>query len=189
MLTRSPQGSSSLDFGVRHAFDELIVEERLLPASGRAETGAAAPHAAGARADVADGVLLVTLQGEADSGAAGQLRDLLTVAVTRHGRVVLDLAGVSFLDSAGLHALLASHRRAVLVGGRLVLATPSGPARRVLELAAVRDVLPVHDRLADALRAAEEPAYDCRPGARAVAAVPAGRRGGRPRDIRPPRPR
>jgi anti-anti-sigma factor len=61
---------------------------------------------------------VVEIRGEIDIQSAPQLRDELLRVVRRHGpRLVLDLEGVAFLDSAGVNVLLATRRRARLKDG------------------------------------------------------------------------
>ena len=51
------------------------------------------------------------------------------------------LAGVSFLDCAGINVLLATRRRARLEGGWLRVVHPSAAAWRVISLLGLQDVL------------------------------------------------
>jgi hypothetical protein len=68
----------------------------------------------------------------------------------RHGpSLLLDLSGVSFMDCAGLRALLMTHRLATMDGGSVCLITESPAVRRIIDLLGVRDVFPVRERLAE----------------------------------------
>ena len=71
-------------------------------------------------------VRVVSVEGEIDLGTAGELSE---AAACGHAgdrpSLVLDLSGVTFMDSTGLKVLLAVHKRAELAGGRLVLAAPA----------------------------------------------------------------
>lgn len=75
---------------------------------------------------------VVTVRGDVDAGTAPRLGDLLLDVLSRPGTadVVLDLREVTFLDSAGLTALVATHQ-AARRGGRLLRVVP-GTARAVL---------------------------------------------------------
>jgi anti-anti-sigma factor len=80
-----------------------------------------------------DGV--IALEGEVDGATADGLDDALVVA----GPVIqLDLAGVSFIDSAGLHTLLRAHHRP---GAAVSIVAASANVLRLFELAGVDDVL------------------------------------------------
>ncbi len=95
---------------------------------------------------------VVSARGEIDLATAPALRDEVLRRL-RQGHVVLDLAGVSFFDSAGLHALVASHRRATLLGNRLCVAGAGPSVLTVLRLTQVLDVLDLHEDRTAALRA------------------------------------
>ncbi len=75
---------------------------------------------------------VLTVRGDVDACTAPRLADLLLDVLGRSGTsdVDLDLRGVTFLDSAGLTALVAAHQEAQRTG-RLLRITP-GTARAVL---------------------------------------------------------
>ena len=84
---------------------------------------------------------VVAVTGELDLLSAPQLRtalDALLPASTRH--VAIDLTQATFMDSAGVHAVLdASHR----AGGHLAVICPKGPVRQVIELLGLTEMLNV----------------------------------------------
>jgi len=57
--------------------------------------------------------------------------------------VVFDLGGLTFLDSTGLQAIVAVHRRLATVGRRLRMRDATGPVRRVLELSGVDGLIAI----------------------------------------------
>jgi len=65
--------------------------------------------------------------------------------------VVLDLAGVGFMDVAGLRAVLAADRRLRASGKRLVLAAPPRSVRRLLSLTGHEQAVSVLDSVEAAL--------------------------------------
>ena len=76
---------------------------------------------------------VVTVDGEIDLDNASDLSEVALAAMQEIGpSVVLDLSGVTFMDSTGLKVLLAVHKRAELAGGRLVLAGPTRSVNRVV---------------------------------------------------------
>ncbi len=87
--------------------------------------------------------VLVTPSGEVDRDTAGELRRRLTEAVGQAGTGVVDvdLAGVTFMDSSGIGALIAAHRLAGTTGATLRVRDPGPPVRTVLELTNVWDLL------------------------------------------------
>jgi anti-sigma B factor antagonist len=81
----------------------------------------ATPLELSTRAD-ADGILVVTVAGEIDMSNAGQFRDALGLAAAAvdGGSFVVDLTGVEYLDSAGVHALFAHASRIRLIASPLL---------------------------------------------------------------------
>ena len=79
--------------------------------------------------------LVVTVSGEIDIATGPRLREGLLGAIGRHGaRLALDLSGVTFMDCAGINALLAARRHARLKNGWVRVPRASRRARKVLML-------------------------------------------------------
>jgi anti-sigma B factor antagonist len=100
------------------------------------------------------------LEGDLDASSATRFTEAVEFAVWgTAGAFVLDLTGVAFLDSTGLHALLRA--RAVLAreDRPLALLLPPGPARRVLDLAGALDTFAAYSS-PEALEAALVPPGD-----------------------------
>jgi len=88
--------------------------------------------------------VVVWLAGEADV-TTRELGDVLGAEAAKQPRLLLvDLSGLTFIDSAALHEIVRAHRRLRADGGRLVLVGPSTAVARVLELSALDQVIPVH---------------------------------------------
>jgi anti-sigma B factor antagonist len=80
--------------------------------------------------------------GEIDSSSAGALRaELDAVLDGTPGEVVLDLTGVTFLDSAGLSTLAAAHRRAGGDGVRLRVLASGRAVMRPLQITGLWELL------------------------------------------------
>ena len=78
----------------------------------------------------------VRLVGEADISNVATLAEALRADVQRGGDVVLDLAGLTFMDSSGIQLLIKASKD--LDGrGRLKLIAPGDLVRRTLQLVAV----------------------------------------------------
>ena len=78
---------------------------------------------------------VVRICGEIDLQSAPELREELLRAIRRRGpQVTIDLAGLTFLDCAGLNVLLATGRRARLEGGSVRLVRVPPQARRMISL-------------------------------------------------------
>ena len=84
--------------------------------------------------EVRPGVTRVTLEGELDIASAYAFdRRLLAVEQGQPRLVVVDLRGLSMLDSAGLARLVSAQRRARRGGWRLVLVRGGRAIQRVLQ--------------------------------------------------------
>lgn len=80
-------------------------------------------------------VARVTLQGELDLSSAYALdRRLLAIEQRRPKLIVIDLRGLTMLDSAGLGRLISAQRRARRGGWRLVLVRGGRAIQRVLQM-------------------------------------------------------
>jgi anti-anti-sigma factor len=98
-------------------------------------------------------VTIVQLRGELDLATAETLRSTLDAAIAetltaapdgteRGARLVLDLRGLSFIDSAGLHLLVALDQRAQHDGFQLTLLAPAAPVDRAIRLCGLDRILP-----------------------------------------------
>ena len=97
-----------------------------------------------------DSSAVVWASGDVDTNVAETFRDMMLSVMRRHSpSLLLDLSGVSFMDCAGLRALLLTQRRAGMRGGSVSLIAESPAVRRIIDLLGVRDVLPVRERLAE----------------------------------------
>ena len=91
-----------------------------------------------------EGTFTLPLQGEIDILTVEQLRMQLSDAVDRRPRrLAVDMAGVSFIDSTGLGALISAFQRARDNGTDFVLANPSTQVRQILVLSGLMEVVPV----------------------------------------------
>ena len=111
--------------------------------AGAEALGTAGPARAGpARQTV------LCVSGEVDLMTSPRLAAALAGALSgRHQHVIIDLAGVDFIDVTGIRVLLDAASQARKAGGQLLLRSPSRAARRALELLHLESVMPVEDRL------------------------------------------
>jgi len=85
--------------------------------------------------------LVVEIRGEIDIQSAPELRDELLQVIRRYGpRLALDLAGVRFMDCAGLNVLLATRRRARLEQGSVRVVRASPQVLRMISLLGLEKV-------------------------------------------------
>lgn len=90
-----------------------------------------------------DAEIVLTLSGELDPHSSGDLEAALAGLTDLPERVVLDLAALDFIDSAGLRVVLAANQSLQERGSHLVLRSPSETAHRILEITALLETLTV----------------------------------------------
>jgi anti-sigma B factor antagonist len=87
---------------------------------------------------------VLELVGELDVVSAPELaRRLGEVLAQSHPRVILDLGGLKFVDSAGVSVLIKAKRDAEANGRTLVLRRPTEQVERVFALVGLTDWLAV----------------------------------------------
>jgi anti-sigma B factor antagonist len=98
------------------------------------------------------GVIVVAPTGRLDVGGAPALKDAMN-DLGRNGppKVVIDMEGVSFVDSTGLGSVIAVLKQIRNRQGELRLAAPNQQVRVVLELTTLDKVFPYFATLEDAL--------------------------------------
>jgi anti-anti-sigma factor len=74
------------------------------------------------------------VRGEVDLATAAQLRDAVLRHLSAARSLRLDLSGVTFMDSSGLHVLIAGQRRATQLGNPLTIAQVSPAVERLLQV-------------------------------------------------------
>lgn len=84
---------------------------------------------------------VVVLTGDCDLVAKERMTALLLAAVDSAPVVDVDLAGVTFMDSSGLHALITAHHTAQRRGRRLSVHGATGAVAALLELTGLSAVL------------------------------------------------
>lgn len=90
--------------------------------------------------------LYLRLCGEVDHHSAATLRrdtDAL-ICETRPRRLTLDLSEVGFMDSSGLGFIMGRYSLVRELGGTLEITDPSPATVRILELAGIKRIIPVH---------------------------------------------
>jgi anti-sigma B factor antagonist len=85
------------------------------------------------------------------TNAAGLRAALLQAAASRHGIFVVDMSKTQFCDTAGIHALVAAHKRARAEGGLLLLVVGGTAVLRILSITGLDGVIPSFSSLEQAL--------------------------------------
>lgn len=88
------------------------------------------------------GHIVVWLEGEQDLFTATSLRDVLTAATTASdGDIVIDLSQVTFIDASALAVIVRDRNRLQRMHRCLTVRAPSRPARRILDVCNLGDLV------------------------------------------------
>lgn len=100
-----------------------------------------------------NGVTVLAPTGRLDVAGAPALKDAIGVVINDDGspRVVIDMEGVSFVDSTGLGSVIAALKQIRGRQGELRLAAPNQQVRVVLELTTLDRVFPYYATVEEAL--------------------------------------
>jgi anti-sigma B factor antagonist len=97
-------------------------------------------------------VTVIVVSGRVDSATAPELESSLKQLVeSDKSRLVLDLAGVDYMSSAGLRAMVSTLKSVKRVGGDLRLASPSARVAEVLRLAGLTSIFSIYSSQTDAV--------------------------------------
>jgi anti-sigma B factor antagonist len=97
-----------------------------------------------ARKQLAPDVFVLTLTGDIDLPHVAALRATLSAAAARRpASIVVDVAGVTFMDTAALRTLIAIRRRCVAGGIGFTLRRPSHVVDRLLTITHLTSVFDV----------------------------------------------
>lgn len=99
------------------------------------------------------GVLVVSASGRLDSSSAGALEAVLPARVQTHDKVVLSLADVAYVSSAGLRVLLIGAKAARAKSHRLVLTGLAPTVAEVFDISGFTAIFSIEPDVASALAA------------------------------------
>ncbi|QJT06394.1 STAS domain-containing protein [Streptomyces asoensis] len=100
-----------------------------------------------------DGVRVVTVQGEIDHDVKNAFSNALLPedGVAQASRIVVDLSGVTFMDSSGINVFVTAHQAVSSTEGWLRIAAAQKPVLHVLQLVGIDAVITCHTTLEQAL--------------------------------------
>lgn len=106
--------------------------------------------------DVSKDLLVIRPSGRIDSDTAGTFEagcaSLIDAGPTK---VVVDFAGVDYISSAGLRALLVAAKKAKSIGGALTLCGLQGSVAKVMSVSGFDEMLGAHAGVSEAAAALE----------------------------------
>lgn len=94
---------------------------------------------------------VVALLGDVDLEHSPKARELLLSTVGGSRKVLVDLSGVSYIDSSGVASLVEAFQLARKKGVSFALVSVNASARRVLQLARLDKVFTILETVADGL--------------------------------------
>ncbi len=101
----------------------------------------------------AEDITIITLSGDLDGSSAAETRLRLRPTLQTGGKILLDLAGVTYISSAGLQMLLSSHRLVSQSGGRLALVVTLASVLEVLEITGFQSFFTICSTREEAIKA------------------------------------
>jgi anti-anti-sigma factor len=100
-----------------------------------------------------NGLVRIALKGELDLSTAAKVEtELRRAEESSEPLLVLDLGGLTFLDSTGLRTIVAADRRAREVGRRFAIVRGPGPVQRVFTVTKLDERLDMVDDLSAVMR-------------------------------------
>ncbi|CAN5850148.1 hypothetical protein BH24ACT3_BH24ACT3_09650 [soil metagenome] len=89
---------------------------------------------------------VIVISGELDLAGVPMLQGRILEAAERHaGDLVVDMAGLEFMDSSGISVLIGAHKMLRTKDRRLVLRAPGGSPRDVLATTRMDEVFTIED--------------------------------------------
>jgi anti-anti-sigma factor len=100
---------------------------------------------------------VVTAKGRLDSGASATFADRIGgLIASSKPKLLIDLAGVDFVTSAGLRAVLVLVKRIKAADGSFAVCGVQQSVREVLDITGFTDMLKIHAARAEAIAAMSE---------------------------------
>jgi anti-anti-sigma factor len=97
---------------------------------------------------------VVMAKGRLDGGASTAFADKIGELITSpNPKLLIDFAGVDFVTSAGLRAVLVLVKKVKAAGGSFALCSVQDPVREVLDITGFTSMLSIHPTRADAIAA------------------------------------
>jgi anti-anti-sigma factor len=93
--------------------------------------------------DATGSVPILQLVGELDISSAPALRQQLLDILASDSDVIVDLSGLTFMDSSGISVLILAHKQARDQSQKMTLRHPTGPVAKVLAVSGTDQVFTI----------------------------------------------
>ena len=99
-------------------------------------------------------VTILKAQGKLDATSSPELdKRLASLVESGIRQIVLDLAGLDYVSSAGLRVFLSAAKRLKQAQGKLALANPSAQVQQIFDIAGFASIMPIFKTLNEAVAA------------------------------------
>jgi len=99
------------------------------------------------------GAIIVALKGDVDLENSPEARGILLKSIQDADRVLVDLSGVTYIDSSGVASLVEALQESRKNNNEFALAAASEPTRRVIDLARLDKIFTMYATVEDGLNA------------------------------------
>ena len=90
------------------------------------------------------GILTLTMNGRLDADTTERFGEALNRFIEQgNHKIILDFAGVDYVSSVGLRALMVGAKRVAPLGGKIVICAPQPRVLKLLEIAGFTSILPI----------------------------------------------
>lgn len=105
--------------------------------------------------EINDILVVTTPKIDIDANNAEEFKKSVAPVVERHQKVVMDLGGIGFMDSAGLGAILSVYKKVRADGGKFVVYGLNGEVQALFDLVRMHRLFIIQDDKESALQAAQ----------------------------------
>ena len=98
-------------------------------------------------------IFVVDVSGEVDMGTAPLFKSVVGTAAEQGGHVIINMAGVTYMDSSGFGTLLSATKKLRPTGGSIHLVGCSEIIERMLQITRLNTILGLHASEEEALNA------------------------------------
>ncbi len=100
-----------------------------------------------------DGITCLKVEGRLDAGAAPIFEKAIISAIKEDSsRLIVNLAELAYISSAGLRVLLVGAKEIKAKGGKMVLASPNESVKKVFDISGFSSIFDLQESLDEAVK-------------------------------------
>ena len=102
--------------------------------------------------------VVVKLNGEIDQHAATRLRDRIDIEIVNSPgkNLIIDLDGVTLMDSSGIGLIVGRYKNVKSLGGNLALSGGNDYIRKMIDLSGIKKIVNMYSSIEDAKKSFEK---------------------------------